>query len=105
MNVQIHACEETPVASGVVNWMGCRSHYRPNCKLNTVGFATTKVCYNEQFISLKSECYNEQFISIKSECYNEQFISIKSECYNEQFISIKSECYNERGGILFIKES
>jgi len=29
-----------------------------------------------------------------NKCYNEQFLSIKSECYNEQ------ACYNECGGIL-----
>jgi len=28
------------------------------------------------------------------ECYNEQFLSIKAICYNEQ------RCYNESGGIL-----
>jgi len=25
-----------------------------------VGYATTKECYNEQFLSIKSECYNER---------------------------------------------
>jgi len=34
-----------------------------------------------------------------NECYDEQFLSIKSECYNEQ------RCYNERGEILFIMKS
>jgi hypothetical protein len=26
----------------------------------TVGYATTKQCYNEQFLSIKSGCYNER---------------------------------------------
>jgi hypothetical protein len=42
---------------------------------NTVGYATTKD-------TTSNECYNEQFLSIKSECYNEH------------------RCYNERVGIL-----
>ena len=27
---------------------------------NTVGYATTNECYNEQFLSIKSGCYNER---------------------------------------------
>jgi hypothetical protein len=42
---------------------------------NTVGYATTSVCYNEQILSIKSRCYNEY------------------------------KCYNKRGRILVIMES
>jgi len=38
-----------------------------------------------------NKCYNEEFLSIKSQCYNEQMLqqrvlSIKSQCYNEQML-------------------
>jgi hypothetical protein len=50
------------------------SSMRAAGNINTVGYATTKECYNEQFLSIISGCYNEH------------------------------RCYNERGGILFIME-
>ena len=35
VNVQLHACAETPGAYGEGNWMGSMSHYGSNCRLNT----------------------------------------------------------------------
>jgi hypothetical protein len=29
---------------------------------NTVGYATTNECYNEEFLSIKSGSYNERFL-------------------------------------------
>ena len=72
-----------------VNWPGCESDRSSSSSTRLKINRTICLCGADRNI----------FIICSWVCYNEQFLSIKSGCHNEH------RCYNERGRILFIMES
>jgi len=59
--------------------------------LKRTDFSQLNVVATTNTDATTNECYNEQFLSIKSECY------IEHRWHNEGILSIKSGFYNQHG--------